>query len=46
MVSLLVPAIKTAQGYSVIDVTSPFPMQLGGVDYLAASITITHEVED
>jgi len=46
MISLLAPAIKAAPGFTLIDVTSPFPMQIGGVDYLVASLNITHDVEE
>lgn len=46
IVSALVPAVKGAPYFSVDDVTSPFALQVGGVDYLAASINITHDVEE
>lgn len=38
-------SIKAIHEYQVVDVTAPFPLQLGGVDYLAASINITYDVE-
>lgn len=41
----LAPALKQA-GATIRDVTSPYPLQLGGVDYLAASINLIHEVEE
>jgi hypothetical protein len=44
MVGLIIPALKRTD-YTVVDTTSPYPMQIGGVDYLAASINITYELE-
>lgn len=46
MVSAIVPAVKASQYFQVVDVTAPYPLQVGGVDYLAASINITHDVEE
>lgn len=46
MVSAIVPAIKASQWFQVVDVTAPYPLNAGGVDYLAASINITHDVEE
>ena len=46
IVSALVPAIKGSQWFQINDVTSPYPLQIAGIDYLAASINITHDVED
>jgi hypothetical protein len=31
---------------AIRDVTSPYPINLGGVDYLAASVNIIHEMGD
>lgn len=45
IVSDLASYLRT-QHVSIRDVTSPYPLQLGGVDYLSASINIIHEVED
>lgn len=45
IISDLVGALKRA-GTTIRDITSPFPLQLGGVDYLSASINIIHEVEE
>lgn len=45
MVSDLASHLR-ASGKSVRDVAAPYPLQLGGVDYLAASINIIHEVEE
>lgn len=42
MISLIIPKLKRTD-YTVEDVTSPFPLQVGGVDYLAASININYE---
>lgn len=46
MVSAIVPTIKSLPYYAIDDVTSPYALELGGVAYLAASIDITHEVEE
>lgn len=46
IVSALVPAIKAVGYFQVIDVTAPYALQVGGVDYLAASINMTHDVEE
>lgn len=46
IVSALVPAVKAAQYFAVREVTSPYALQIGGVDYLAASINMTHDVEE
>lgn len=46
IVSDAVTAIESLPYYSIDDVTSPYPLQIGGVDYLAASINITYEVEE
>jgi len=45
MVSSILPALKSTE-FAVIDVTSPFPMQIAGVDYLVASINILHDIGD
>ena len=46
MVSSLVPAIKQSEMFTIVDVTAPYPLNVAGVDYLAASINITHDLED
>lgn len=46
IVSIIVPGLKPHGDYQVVDATSPYPIQVGGVDYLAASINIKHDVED
>lgn len=46
MVSLILPAIKSADYFTLVDVTAPYPMQVGGVDYLAASVNLTYDMED
>lgn len=45
MVSAILPAIRGTP-YSLIDVTAPYPMQVGGVDYLAASVNVMYDMED
>ena len=46
MVSSILPALKAAPYFNFVDVTSPYPLQIGGVDYLAASINLTYDMED
>ena len=46
IVSALVPAVKATGYFQVNDVTSPYALNIGGVDYLAASINMTHDVEE
>lgn len=45
MVSAILPAIKGTY-FTLVDVTAPYPMQIGGVDYLAASVNVTYDMED
>lgn len=45
MTSTIVVAVKSSGIYTVDDVSSPYPLQVGGVDYLATSINVTHELE-
>jgi hypothetical protein len=42
----IVPSMKGLPGWQVVDVTAPYPMQVGGVDYLAASINLTYDMEE
>lgn len=44
MVSLILPALRSSP-FAVVDVTSPYPLQIGGVDYLAASVNLEYETE-
>lgn len=46
IVASIVPNIKSLPVYQVVDVTAPYPMQVAGVDYLAASVNLTHDMED
>lgn len=45
LVSAIVPSFK-GMGMAVGSVSSPFPLTLGGVDYLSASINVIQEVEE
>lgn len=45
-VASILPAIKRSNGFIFVDVTAPYPMNIGGVDYLAASVNITYDMED
>jgi len=46
IVSTILPALKTFADYQVIDCSAPYPIQIGGVDYLAATINITTDLGD
>lgn len=46
IVGAIVPAMKGITAWQVVDVTSPYPMQVAGVDYLAASINLTYDMEE
>jgi len=43
-VASILPAIKGTY-FTLIDTTAPYPMQVGGVDYLACSINLTYDLE-
>lgn len=43
-VASLLPAIKGSD-FSLTDCTAPYPMQIGGVDYLACSINLTYDLD-
>lgn len=45
LVSTVVPALKSTE-FLVKDATSPYPIQLGGVNYLACSVNLTCEIGD
>jgi hypothetical protein len=45
IVSDIVGSIKPKPYYQVADVSAPYPLQVGGNDYLAASINLTYDVE-
>lgn len=44
MVSTILPALRKTP-FAVMDVTAPYPIQIGGVDYLAASVNLEYETE-
>ena len=46
IVEIVCPAIKAMPEYQCVDVTAPYPVQIAGVDYLAASINLTYDCED
>lgn len=46
IVSAILPAMKANPDWQVVDVTAPFPMNVAGVDYLAASVNLTYDMED
>lgn len=46
IVSAILPGMKSIPMWQVVDVTAPYPMQVAGVDYLAASINLIHDMED
>jgi len=43
IVSALVVAFRSSQIFGVIDATSPYPLQVAGVDYLAATVNLQTE---
>lgn len=45
LVATILDALRTVRAV-VRNVTSPYPIVLGGVNYLAASINIIHDVEE
>jgi hypothetical protein len=45
IVAEILPALKGLTDYQVVDCTAPYPIQIGGVDYLAATINITSDLE-
>jgi hypothetical protein len=46
LVSIIMSTIKAIPDYVVADATSPYPIQLGGVDYLACSVNVSCEIGD
>jgi hypothetical protein len=46
MLAAIVPTLKDNPEYQMVDATSPYPLQVGGVDYLAASINLTYDIGD
>lgn len=38
--SALVEAFRGSNNWTVVDLTSPYPLQIAGVDYLAASVNV------
>ena len=44
-VASLLPALKGSD-FALTDTTAPYPMQVGGVDYLACSINLTYDLTD
>lgn len=45
LVSLITSTLRDGK-YAIRDITAPYPLTLGGLDYLSASINITHEVNE
>ena len=46
IVAVCVPNLKTLPQWQVVDVTAPYPINVAGVDYLAASINLTYDMEE
>lgn len=44
LVSQIIPTVKAVRDYVVRDATSPYPIVLGGVNYLACSVNVTCEI--
>ena len=46
LVSIIVPALKIGSEFTVKDASSPYPITLGGVSYLACSVNLSCEIGD
>jgi hypothetical protein len=46
IVCAIVPNMKALPDWQVIDVTAPYPTNIAGVDYLAATINLTYDMEE
>lgn len=46
IVAAIVPPMKSLPQWQVVDVTAPYPINVAGVDYLAASINLTFDMEE
>jgi hypothetical protein len=46
LVSTIIPALKSIPDYVVKDASSPYPITLGGVNYLACSVNLSCEIGD
>lgn len=44
LVSIIVPALKFGHEFMVKDASSPYPITLGGVNYLACSVNLAVEI--
>lgn len=43
IVEALVPAFRNSHVFGVVDATSPYPLNIAGVDYLAATVNLQTE---
>lgn len=46
LVSVIMPALKAERSFLVKDASSPYPIVLGGVNYLACSVNLSCEIGD
>jgi len=46
LVSTIMPVLKNSRDFLVKDATSPYPITLGGVNYLASSINLSCDIGD
>jgi hypothetical protein len=46
LVSIIMPALKSGSEFLVKDASSPYPITLGGVNYLACSVNLSCEIGD
>ena len=46
LVSIILPALKYGKDFLVKDASSPYPITLGGVNYLACSVNLSCEIGD
>jgi len=44
IISTIVPALRASKDFTVKDASSPYPITLGGVNYLAASVNLTCDI--
>ena len=44
LVSIIMPALKVGSEFLVKDASSPYPITLGGVNYLACSVNLSCEI--
>jgi hypothetical protein len=46
LIAALLPAFRSSREFAVIDATAPYPIEIGGNTYLAASINLKSDLEE